>query len=263
MSLLPFVDGAYRTAPRRIFWFARWFPSVVFYLKLTRIVLRSASLAKRSLYSSDEWARSSLDVLRALESVGVEFEITGIEHLQQLEGPYLVVGNHNSTLETMILPCLVQPFHEVTFIVKQALIDYPVFKHIMRSRDPIAVTQRDARRDLKTMLSGGLERLKKGVSLIIFPEGKRSLDFDPERFNSIGVKLAARSKMPIVPVALETSAWGLGRLISDMGKIDNSKKVYFSFGPALYAEGRGSEENKAIIDFISTKIAHWQNRKVD
>ena len=257
MSLLPFVDGAYFTSVPRVSWFALRFPGIVFYTKLILIVLRSSHQAKWSTYDGNDWARSSLEVLRALESVGVRFEITGAEHLEQLEGPCLVVGNHMSTLETMVLPCLIQPFHEVTFVVKEALINYPIFKHVMRSRDPIAVTQSDVRKDFKAMLTGGLERLKKGVSLVVFPQGERTLDYDPERFNSIGVKLASRSGVPILPVAIETAAWGLGRIISDMGKIDRTKKVHFAFGAPIGVEGRGEDEQKAITDFIGEKLRGW------
>ena len=256
-SELPVVDGAYRTGPRRIAWVARTFPTLMFFLRLTWIVFRSASKAKWSTYDGRAWAESSLEVLRALESVGVEFEVTGREHLENVDGACLIVGNHMSTLETMILPCIVQPIRNVTFVVKQALVDYPVFKHVMRSRDPIAVSQSDPRGDLKLMLRGGLERLGKGISLVVFPNGQRRLHFDPGTFNSIGVKLASRADVPIVPVALRTDAWALGRIITDFGKIDPTKKVHFAFGPPLKVARRGVVENEAIIQFVGEHLRGW------
>ena len=84
---LPAVDGAYRTSPRRISWFARVFPTFTFFWRLTLIVFRSAAKAKWSTYDGRAWAESSVEVLRALESVGVEFEVTGIEHLESVDGP--------------------------------------------------------------------------------------------------------------------------------------------------------------------------------
>ena len=257
LSELPVTDGAYHTTPRRISWLARTFPSLVFFSRLTCNVLRAAAKAKWSTYTGQDWVKSSLEVLHALESVGVEFEITGINHLQQVDGPCLVVGNHMGTLETMVLPGIIQPFRNVTFVVKQALVNYPVFKHVMRSRNPIAVTQTDPRADLKLMLKGGQERLANGISLVVFPQGERSSGFEPSQFNSIGVKLAGRADVPIVPLALKTDAWPVGTILSDVGTIDPSKKVYFAFGEPLRVEGRGGKENEAIVQLISEKLRQW------
>ena len=197
--------------------------------------------------------------MRALEAVGVEFEITGIDYLRDVEGPCLVLGNHMSSLETMILPCLVRPIKEVTFVVKQSLLTYPIFCYVMRSHNPIAVTQTDPRHDLKAMLDGGLDRLKRGISIIVFPEGERSAVFKPQRFNSIGVKLAGRARVPIVPVALDTDAWERGKPFADFGRIDPARKVRFAFGPAIEVTGRGAVEQEAIIQFIQKHLETWKN----
>ena len=61
-----------------------------------------------------------------------------------------------SMMETLILPVMVQPIKPVTFVVKETLLSYPVFKHIMLSRNPIAVTRTNPRQDLKTVLNEGL-----------------------------------------------------------------------------------------------------------
>ena len=257
LSELPVNEGIYRTAPRRVSWLARIFPSLVFYCRMISIVFRASLKAKRGTYNGEAWTKSSLEVLHALESVGVEVEITGIDHLRQVDGPCLIVGNHMGTLETMVLPGIIQPIRPVTFVVKQELVTYPIFKHVMRSRDPIAVSQTDPRGDLKLMLSGGRERLANGISLVIFPQGERNLVFNPSQFNSIGVKLAGRAGVPIVPLALKTDAWPLGKIISDFGRIDPSKKVHFAFDRPLRVDGRGTEENEAIITFVSRKLADW------
>lgn len=256
-TLIPFENGSYQTPARKVSWFARTFPGIVFYLKAFLIVMRSSRMAKRGLYDGAAWAESSYEVMRALESVGVEFEITGTEHLENLDEPYLVIGNHMSTLETMVLPCIVQPFHHVTFVVKQVLLEYPIFKHVMRSRDPIAVTQTDPRGDYKTMLTEGVKRLKDGISIIVFPEGERTLKYETENFNSIGVKLASKANVPIVPVAIDSRAWGLGKIIGDVGWIDASKKVRFAFGEPLHIEGRGAEQQQMLTDFIEAKLRDW------
>jgi 1-acyl-sn-glycerol-3-phosphate acyltransferase len=257
-EFLPIVDGVYRTAPRRVGWLSRTFPSLLFYPRFFSVVFRGAAQAKRRRYDGRDWSLSSLGVLRALEAVGCQVEMTGLEHLEQLTGPVVFAGNHMSTLETAVLPVVIQPLREVTFVVKQSLVDYPVFKHIMRSRNPVALTQSNPRADLKTTLTEGAERLSRGVSVVVFPEGTRLRGFDPERFNTIAVKLAARAGVPIVPFALMTDAWAIGKRIPDLGVIRPERKVHFAFGPPMTVDGRGAEQQQALIDFIAGHLAAWK-----
>jgi 1-acyl-sn-glycerol-3-phosphate acyltransferase len=142
--------------------------------------------------------------------------------------------------------------------VKQSLLEYPVFRHVMRSRDPIAVNRTNPREDLKTVFEGGVERLRKGIALIVFPQTTRTPTFDPAQFNTIGVKLAQKAQVPVVPLALLTDAWGNGKYLKDFGKIDLAKKVYFAFGQPMAIHGRGNPEHEAIIAFITGKLREWR-----
>ena len=220
--------------------------------------MQSSAAAKRAGYDGAAWSQSSLDVLRALEAVGVSVTVTGIEQVERLAGPCVFIGNHVSTLETMVLPCIIQPVKEVTFIVKQSLLDYPVFKHVMRSRNPIAVSRLNPRDDLKAVLEGGLQRLQAGRSLVVFPQTTRTTTFQPAEFNTMGIKLARKAGVPVVPLALLTDAWRNGNHFKDFGKIDPAKHVYFAFGKPLRIQDRGSEEHAAIMAFIGEQLQAWR-----
>ena len=254
---LAIVNGAYQTPPGRGSLLGRAFPSTLFYPQLYRNIFRASAIARRGGYDDQAWIDTSSNILRALEGVGIQFDVTGLDHIARLEGPCLIVGNHMSSLETGVLPALIRPLKPVTFVVKQALLDYPVFKHVMRARNPIAVTQTNPRLDLKTMLSDGAERLAEGTSIIVFPQGARRAKFDPAEFNTIGVKLAQRSNVPIIPMALSTFAWPLGGWASDFGKLEPSRPVRFAFGEPLTVEGKGAAENAALIDFIQSHLRQW------
>jgi len=260
MKQLQYKNNIYRTDSETATLFAKTFPSLTFYSKFIAIVFRGSAKAKRALYDNAEWCNSSINTLRALEIAGVRFEITGINYVKQLETPCVVIANHMSMLETVILPIIIQPVRNITFIVKQALLDYPVFKHIMRSRDPIAVGRSNPREDLKAVIEGGIDRLKRKISIIVFPQTTRTPSFDPAQFNTIGVKLAQRANVPIVPLALLTDAWQNGKRIKDFGKINALKKVHFAFGEPMWVQGRGADEHQAIINFISSKLQEWKKK---
>ena len=252
------TSGSYETAVRKPGALARLFPSGAFYSRMLSVVAQASSRAKRGTYHDAEWHASSLAIMRALEHVGVRIEITGLEHLEGLEGPCVIVGNHMSMLETFVLPCVVRPFTPVTFVVKNSLLTYPVFGHVMCSRDPVAVTRTSPREDFATVMKEGKERLDKGISIIVFPQTTRTPTFNPKDFNTIGVKLARRAGVPVVPLALSTDAWGNGSLFKDLGKIDVAKRVHFAFGAPLAVEGNGSAENDAVIAFIRHHMESWR-----
>jgi 1-acyl-sn-glycerol-3-phosphate acyltransferase len=96
------------------------------------------------------------------------------------------------------------------------------------------------------------------MSVVVFPQTTRTHEFDPEQFSTIGVKLARRAGVPIVPMALRTDAWDNGRLFKDFGRIHPSRTVHFEFGASLEVQGRGAEEHEAVSDFIRTRLKAWR-----
>lgn len=233
------------------------FPSLSFYGKTFFTVRRAGKLALKGDYTAEEWTQSSYEILRGMEQCGTVFHISGMENFQEVDGPCVFVGNHMSTLETFVLPCLIQPHKEVTFVVKDSLLKYPWFGPVLAARDPIVVTRKDLRADLGAMLQGGPERLAAGRSIIVFPQGSRGKILDPQHFNSIGVKMAKKAGVPVIPVALRTDAWGTGRLIKDFGPIRPSLGAYFKFGKAIEVSGNGKAEHAAVLEFIQQNLAGW------
>ncbi len=257
----PFADkDTYETDPgRHRSLFSKVFlsPKCMFYPQIIWVVWTNGRMARKGLYGNSEWVQGSLDVLHALENVGVRIEITGMDNLRRFEGPAVFIANHMSTLETFVLPCVIQPVKNTTFVVKKSLITMPVFGPVMRSRDPVVVTRVNPREDLKIVLEEGVKRLKAGRSVIVFPQSTRSFMFKPEEFNTLGVKLALRAGVPVLPVALKTDAWGVGRYLKDFGPLDERKKVHISLGEPMNIMGRGVEEHEKVIRFIQEKLQEW------
>jgi 1-acyl-sn-glycerol-3-phosphate acyltransferase len=229
-----------------------------FILKYANVVLRTRKEAVKRRYDTKAWADSSYEVFRIIEKTGGKFHITGMENITRSDEPVLFISNHMSTLETMIFPGIIAPLREVTFVVKESLVKHPLFGAVMRSRNPIVVGRTDPRKDFEAVMNGGMELLSKGISIIIFPQSTRSLEFKPEEFNSLGVKLARKAGVDVVPVAVKTDFWGHGKLIKELGKIDHNKPIHIRFGDPFRVTGNGKEENQKIIDFIQTALKEWK-----
>jgi 1-acyl-sn-glycerol-3-phosphate acyltransferase len=220
------TQNSYRSPAGKGFWLARKAPTLMFYRKMLLLVWKSWRLAKKGVYNGTSAC--------------------------------VYVGNHMSILETFVLPCLIRPYRKVTFVVKKSLMEYPFFGPILQSRDPIVVGRVNPRQDLKTVLEDGQARLDKNISIIIFPQTTRSLDFNVNKFNSLGIKLAKRANVPVIPVAFKTDAWGIGRKFKDFGKINPQIPVRICFGDPLHIQGSGKEEHHHIIEFISGKLKAWR-----
>jgi len=230
-----------------------------FIYKYGQVVLRSRKQAIAGVYDDEAWADSSFFILKFIERAGGKFHITGMEHIAESPEPVLFIGNHMSTLETMVLPVVIVPRRRVTFVVKESLVTHPLFGDVMRSRDPIVVGRTDPRKDLEAVMNGGMELLSKGVSIIIFPQSTRTVEFRPEEFNSLGVKLAKRAGVKVVPFALKTDFWGQGKIMRGLGKINSRKPIYIRFGDPISVSGSGKEENQFIINFIQSSLSDWKD----
>jgi len=248
-------QNEYKTDPK--LYRKKKFSSIYFFYHMLRILIYSNKNAKKGIYDCERWYDSSLDTLRSLERTGIEFHLSGMDNIRKAEGPVVFVGNHMTTLETMVLPSIIRPIKQVVYVIKEELSKYPLFGAIALARDPILVGRENPREDLKIVLEEGSKRIQNGKSVIIFPQKTRSAVFNPALFNSLGNKLAKRNNVPVIPFALITDAWGNGKHIKEVGKIDPSKKVLISFGPPINITGNGAEEYQHIIEFISGKFREW------
>lgn len=251
-------SDTYQTKKVKKAFLAKVSPSIYFYGRLVKLVFSASNKAKKGIYDDNEWLNSSLDFLNILERAGTKIHVEGIDNFRFLNDPILFIGNHMSTLETFLLPSIIAPYKKLTYVVKKSLVDYPVFKHVMQSRDPVVVSRSNPREDFKIVMKEGKDRIENKYSIVVFPQTTRSAVFDVNHFNSIGTKLASRTNTTIVPVALKTDAWANGKKYKDFGRFYPDKDVLISFGEPLVP----SPENKnyiheEIADYIVGKLKKW------
>ena len=253
------TDFSYQSPQKRRF-LVKKFPkcaTLIYYIQLFFTILTESLTARKKLYEGKTWGKGSLRILKVAESAGGKFHVSGLKALDDLKGQVVYVANHMSLLDTPVLPCILLPFGKVTFVVKEGLLRYPVLGTIIRAIHPVAVTRKNPRNDLKAVMGKGRALIADGCSIIIFPQATRSATFDQTTFNSMGVKLAQRAGVPVVPVALKTDFQGNGRLIKDMGAVDPGKELFIKFGNPMFVEGKGQDIHKKVVQFIVENLKSW------
>ena len=229
-----------------------------YYWRIFRVVYSGHRHAKRGLFDVETWADHSYGIHRAVEACGGRICIDGVQHVATLgTQPVVYVANHMSLLETLLIPVIVLQFNYLATVVKESLVRYPIFGTVMRAVEPVTVSRQNPREDLKTVLNKGREFLGAGRSALIFPQSTRSRTIDPADFNSLGVKLAQRSNVPVVPVAVKTDFHGIGKWMRDLGRIDRKKTLHLKFGAPIAVKGNGREAHRETVDFITAALDEW------
>lgn len=146
-------------------------------------------------YCAVPWAKTILKVC------GVKVELQGYEPIQG-NLPRIYMANHCSYFDIFaLLSALPVDFK---FIVKQELMEIPVFGHAMKRAGYIGIQREEPRKALKSMHEAA-ERIRSGASVMIFPEGTRSDDGRLQPFKPGGFHLALRSGCDIVPITITGS----------------------------------------------------------
>lgn len=255
-----FFENDYRTAEdQKVTWLSH-LPlgsTLSFYSQAYKIVNSSAKNALKGNYEDSDWCKSSTDILQAAEYSGGKIEVNGIENLKDLKKPVVFVGNHMSTLETFLLPGIIVPYSRLSFVIKDSLVNAPIFGPVMRAVNPILVTRTNVRQDLKTVLQQGQDNLKKGFSICIFPQSTRMPVFNEALFNSLGAKLAKRAEVDLIPIAVKTDFWKTGHIIKDIGRIDTKAEIKISFGKKLSLDDGVKVVHKQTVEFIKSHLTSW------
>jgi 1-acyl-sn-glycerol-3-phosphate acyltransferase len=237
-------------------YFRGWL-TFIYYIRIVSIFTHASILARRGKLDNERWAWFSYRILKTVESVGGRVHISGLESVARCQGPLVYIGNHMSLLETLLMPGIALAFNKVTFVIKEELRHYPIVGHVMRALKLIAVSRKNPREDLKVVLREGHKFIANGGSIVIFPQATRSVEFDAQAFNTLGVKLASRAGVPVIPVAIKTDFQSNGKLIKDMGRVYPERTLYLKFGEPISVEGKGRQAHQQVIDFISQNITAW------
>jgi len=112
--------------------------------------------------------------------------------------PYVAVSNHESYADIFLISHF--PW-EMKWLSKDTIFRIPVMGWMMRMAKDIPI-KRGKRESVVSAMQGCRDRLGRRVSVMIFPEGTRSMTDDLLPFKDGAFKLAIEAGVPILPIAV-------------------------------------------------------------
>ncbi len=168
--------------------------------------------------------------------------------------PYVFVANHASSLD--IWAAFVAIPRRLRMIAKKQLGRIPLFGWVMRAGRFIFIDRSNgvaARRSIDV----AVERIRKGDSVLIFPEGTRTRDGTLGAFKKGGFHLAVNAGVPIVPVALR----GTRALMPRGSYLLRAGTVTAIIGDPIPTAGLSAEEKAALHDRVRAIVGDmWGDR---
>ena len=179
------------------------------------------------------WARFVLWWLRV--TCNLRHEVEGREHLPPV--PTVVLSKHQSAWETIAFQCILPP---QAWVLKRELLWIPFFGCGLAASQPIAIDRSAGVKALQELVRQGLDRLRQGRWVVVFPEGTRTAPGEHGRFNPGGAMLAAKAGAPVVPIAHNAGLFWPRR-----GFIKKPGVIRVVIGPPLDTAGRKPKEINA------------------
>jgi 1-acyl-sn-glycerol-3-phosphate acyltransferase len=137
-------------------------------------------------------------------------DITGIEKASDI-ATYVIFSNHQSILDILMINCLRLRFKWISKIENSRV---PFLGWYLKMARYITVDRSDDE-SKAVMLEKSLQCLKNGTSIMIFPEGTRSLDSEVGFFKRGAFQLAIQAGVPLLPVIID----GTGGILPKHGLI--------------------------------------------
>jgi len=176
---------------------------------------------------------------------GVKVETEGLEKLNSSDN-YIFISNHLSYFDIPILMKAIP--NNVRFIYKDSLTKIPILGWGMYLGKYIPINRDNVREAMKS-LKKAAERIQNGISVVIFPEGTRSMDGSPGEFKRGMFVMADEAKVPLVPTTVigSNSIMPRGKFEIKSGNV----KVVFS-SPIEYRKDKNllEEIRKEIVDSL-------------
>lgn len=185
------------------------------------------------------WARYLLRL------AGAKVDVFGAENLP--ESNVLFVSNHQGNFDIpLILGFVPKP---KGFLAKIEIKRTPMMSTWMKDVHCIWIDRSKFKESAK-FIDDGVESLKAGNSLLVFPEGTRSKSRVMRHFKPGSFKLAIKSGVPIVPLTVDGSY-----KIFEQKKRIQPAKLKVTIHPPIYYDRLSDTEKDDIVEIVEKQIA--------
>jgi len=148
-------------------------------------------------------------------TLNITTRIIGQENVNK--SPCVIISNHQSTWETLAFQTIF-PAH--TWVLKKELLWLPVFGWSLALLKPIIINRGDKLNAIKKVILQGSDRLNKGISVVVFPEGTRQPYNQLGDYQNGGAAIAKKTGYDIIPVYHNAGKiWPKGSFIKKSGVI--------------------------------------------
>jgi len=126
----------------------------------------------------------------------LSYTVKGQEHIP--DHPSIILSKHQSAWETIGLQTILPP---QVWVMKRSLLMIPFLGWAFVALAAIPIDRSAGREALKKLVENGKDRLKRGLWVVIFPEGTRTAPGEKGKYHIGGAWLAAKTGTTVVPVA--------------------------------------------------------------
>lgn len=176
---------------------------------------------------------------------GAKVTVTGSRNIPEDEA-VLFIANHQSNFD---IPLLMSQINKPKgFIAKKELESWPGISLWMKYINCVFMDRKNIRKSAEAIVQG-INILKSGYSMVIFPEGTRSKGGPTNEFKAGSFKLATKSKVSIVPITIKDSY----KLLEETGKIKASD-VEIIIHPIIDTKSLSKEELDKLPETVEDII---------
>ncbi len=136
-----------------------------------------------------------------LWTFGIKVHVEGYNHIDPRE-PYIFVSNHASMFD--IPTVMVALKGNVNIVFKKELTRVPIWGWALRY-GPFIMIDRSNPRKAMASIERAARTIRSGQSVILFPEGTRTMDGRLQPFKRGAFTLAAKSGVPVVPMTINNT----------------------------------------------------------
>ena len=182
-----------------------------------------------------------------LKMTGARIQVIGEGNVPK-DRAVLYVGNHKSYFDILLTYSRVPRL--TGYVAKKEMESFPILSIWMKRLHCLFLDRKDIKQGLKTILTG-IDLIKNGISVCIFPEGTRNKSNNRLLpFKEGSLKMAEKTGCPIIPFAITNSS----KLFEDHMPFVRPCDIIIEYGKPIYPAELPKEEKKFLGAYCRKQI---------